>query len=539
MPVIKSCACVILALKKNVAFPDDLVRRLNGQLLIEYTLKLTDSAVGRDNCWIVTDSEEIKVFCLRKKFKVYYDPVLSLDKPKTFSKVSSNLEGISSTKAVCLLWPYTPTLCLTDLQNAIQQHLRRRSSYTISVKNEKRNEFISHGRDWKCANNPDDSLSYKRIRGFLITSSKNLFLNPSGKRFTPFVVSDGTHEIKGFSDWWVCEGLLRRKRIIFRIIGNPEIGMGHIYRALTLAHEINDHEIIFLCTEEEKLAVNKITGKEYKVESVHTDALIKRIRELKPALVVNDCLDTSSKYVSALAKSNIKTLNFEDFGTGSKLADIVINELFDVPLSKGKNIKWGKDFMFLREEFFSSKPNQWRKSVNSILVTFGGSDPRNLTLRILKKILPWCREKSLSVRVVVGTGYQHLEALNPIITKFSDVVSFTNSTGVISDLMENCQIAICGNGRTVYELSHMRIPGIVISHHERELSHKFACAKNGFIRMGTLDKENSLNNLFKHLKKLCINDDFRKNLWEKSSRHDFINNKQKVLKLIYNLIQES
>ena len=179
------------------------------------------------------------------------------------------------------------------------------------------------------------------------------------------------------------------------------------------------------------------------------------------------------------------------------------------------------------------------KSVNSILVTFGGSDPRNLTLRILNKILPWCREKSLSVRVVVGTGYQHLEALNPIITKFSDVVSFTNSTGVISDLMENCQIAICGNGRTIYELAHMSIPGIVISHHKRELSHKFACAKNGFIRMGTLDKENSLNNLFRHFKKLCINDDYRKNLWEKSSRHDFINNKQKVLKLIYNLIEES
>jgi spore coat polysaccharide biosynthesis predicted glycosyltransferase SpsG len=536
MAYLKNCAGLLLALKKNVAFPDDLVRRLNGKLLLDYSLELLEKTLGKKNCWVVTDSEEIKVFCQRKKFDVIFDPSLSMDKPETFSVVHAHFKKMSGTKAICLLWPYAPTLSLNDLRAAINQHIKEESIYTISVSEEKQNDFEPFGTDWKSAYNPEDSFSHKRVRGFLITSPKNLFRNPSRKRFTPFVVADETHEIKGFSDWWVCEGLLRRKRIVFRIIGNPQIGMGHIYRALTLAHEINDHEIIFLCTEDEKLAVSKIAGRDYRIESVRRASLVKRIRELKPALVVNDCLNTSSKYVSALAKSNIKTLNFEDFGLGSKLADVVINELYDVPLSKGKNVRWGKDYMFLREEFFSSQSNLWRKKVNRILVTFGGCDPRNLTFRILQRILPWCRERSLAVRVVVGTGYQHLQVLNELIGEFSDIVSFTNSTGVISDLMEDCQVAICGNGRTVYELSHMRIPAIVVSHHERELSHKFACAKNGFVRMGTLDRDNALNNLSKHFKKLCINEKFRKNLWEKSSQHDFINNKQRVLKLIYDLL---
>jgi spore coat polysaccharide biosynthesis predicted glycosyltransferase SpsG len=192
--------------------------------------------------------------------------------------------------------------------------------------------------------------------------------------------------------------------------------------------------------------------------------------------------------------------------------------------------------MFLREEFFSSQSNLWREKVNRILVTFGGCDPHNLTFRILQRILPWCREKALAVRVVVGTGYQHLQVLNELIDRFSDIVSFTNSTGVISDLMEDCQVAICGNGRTVYELSHMRIPAIVVSHHDRELSHKFACPKNGFVRTGTLNGDNALDILFKHFKKLCTEEKFRKDLWEKSSQHDFINNKQRVLKLIYDLL---
>ena len=39
---------------------------------------------------------------------------------------------------------------------------------------------------------------------------------------------------------------IRCKRIIFWIIGNQEVGLGHIYRAVTLALELRNHEVLFV-----------------------------------------------------------------------------------------------------------------------------------------------------------------------------------------------------------------------------------------------------------------------------------------------------
>ena len=42
-----------------------------------------------------------------------------------------------------------------------------------------------------------------------------------------------------------------------------------------------------------------------------------------------------------LKSLEIKIINFEDIGLGSKYADLVINELFDEPLNQFSNTVWG------------------------------------------------------------------------------------------------------------------------------------------------------------------------------------------------------
>ena len=39
---------------------------------------------------------------------------------------------------------------------------------------------------------------------------------------------------------------MQKKRIVFRVIGNKRVGMGHVYRSLSLAHELHEHEIFFV-----------------------------------------------------------------------------------------------------------------------------------------------------------------------------------------------------------------------------------------------------------------------------------------------------
>ena len=90
-----------------------------------------------------------------------------------------------------------------------------------------------------------ESQAFKIISTSLIQNGFNI------RKVKPvtYEISPDLIEIRSYQDWWVCEKLLKRKRIVFRIRGDEQIGMGHIYRALTLAHEITDHEVFFVCDE--------------------------------------------------------------------------------------------------------------------------------------------------------------------------------------------------------------------------------------------------------------------------------------------------
>ena len=92
------------------------------------------------------------------------------------------------------------------------------------------------------------------------------------------------------------------------------------------------------------------------------------------------------------------------------------------------------------------------------------------------------RKYKIFIQIVTGPGYRGFTHLEKIVSQTSGV-SLTHATGVISSMMESADIAITSNGRTVYELAHMNIPGIVIPQHEREETHSFAQEQNGFIKM--------------------------------------------------------
>ena len=58
----------------------------------------------------------------------------------------------------------------------------------------------------------------------------------------------------------------------------------------------------------------------------------------------------------------------------------------------------------------------------------------------------------------------------------------------MSRIMERTPIAIASNGRIVYELAHMNIPGIIVPVNEREKTHAFANKKNGFFPLRGFNK---------------------------------------------------
>src|SRR5690606_39558243 len=118
-------------------------------------------------------------------------------------------------------------------------------------------------------------------------------------------------DIDGVADWWVAEKALNRRRIVFRVDGGRASGMGHVYRALTLAGHLLDHELLSVLREDHPTGVELVRASRYSVRTFQGDPVL-AVAEADPDIVINDILDTELDYVRALRHLGWFVVNFED-----------------------------------------------------------------------------------------------------------------------------------------------------------------------------------------------------------------------------------
>ena len=531
---------LIPALKKTVAFQDDLVKKLAGTSLIQRAInKAVELGVEKSNIHLLTDSEEIRLIAERNRVQNYWDPEFVWGGTACFDNVSGYLKQVvQKYEYTLLLSPYAPLLTANLINKAMQALLDSKKDLLKPVKQVKRHLYDENGQSIVEAlfggvleTHSVESKAFTLMRTKLLQSSAD-----QRSSILSWPVEHDLMEIESYQDWWVCEKLLVRKKIVFRVIGNEKVGMGHIYRALSLAHEITDHEIIFASDIENTVAVNKLAGYDYWLDIYESDKIVEDIINLKPDLVVNDILSTSEADVLPLQQNGIKVINFEDLGEGARLADLTINELYDDAQFVGDNILWGHHYFFVRDEFHGAKPHRFKKRVESILLTFGGTDQHDLSSKIYHAIQEFCKERNICVHIVIGAGYKGYDQLE-VEARDEPLVTLTKETGVISSIMEQSQLAIVSNGRTLYELAHMNIPAIVVSQHEREDTHSFSCEENGFISVGIFKKGHTELEIIKQLTRLLDDEAYRHQLFERTTRFRFNTNKKKVIKRMLAVLQ--
>ena len=143
--------------------------------------------------------------------------------------------------------------------------------------------------------------------------------------------------------------------------------MGHVYRALMLAHEISNHKITFVCTSQSELAVEG--GGQPRLQEggpAGEDPLAQTVLAQRPDLVVNDFLNTSVEYMQALG--DIPKVNFEDEGPGAKYADLVINALYGENEGSEK-LPAGPDYFLPAGRIYQCRPQSAAGKSKTLLIT--------------------------------------------------------------------------------------------------------------------------------------------------------------------------
>ena len=300
-------------------------------------------------------------------------------------------------------------------------------------------------------------------------------------------------DIDNYEDWWVAERILKKKKILIKADASHEIGTGHIYRGLSIASKLVNHEVVFLIDEAQPLGIEIVSNNNYpyithnsakwegkEAETLAKEELIEKIVEYDPDIIINDILNTNSKYTKTLRDKGFFIVNFEDVGGGVKYAHMVFDALYEhkIPL---KNLYSGHKYYILKDEFYYQSFKEIKEKVNKVLLTFGGTDPNNLTEKVLESILESPYENQ--IEVILGLGYANKKEIQEKY-KDNERIEIYENVKNMSEHMHNADLIFTSAGRTMYEIASLGVPCICLCQNERELSHIFGNAEHGFINLG-------------------------------------------------------
>ena len=300
-------------------------------------------------------------------------------------------------------------------------------------------------------------------------------------------------DIDNYEDWWVAERILKKKKILIKSDASHEIGTGHIYRGLSIASKLVNHEVVFLLDEAQPLGIeivshnnypyithNSAKGKGKEADDKSKEEIIEKIVEYDPDIIINDILNTNSKYTKTLRDKGFFIVNFEDVGGGVKYAHMVFDALYEhkIPL---KNLYSGHKYYILKDEFYYQSFKEIREDVDKVLLTFGGTDPNNLTEKVLESILE--SDYKNKIEVILGLGYANKKEIQEKYKENERIEIYENVKNM-SEHMHSADLIFTSAGRTMYEIASLGVPCICLCQNERELSHIFGNAEHGFINLG-------------------------------------------------------
>ncbi len=267
---------------------------------------------------------------------------------------------------------------------------------------------------------------------------------------------------------------LGSSRIIIRVDAGHQVGMGHAVRCLALASELDeqyDCQVIFLTKEIGGIA-DLIQGRGFKVKLLPFNVnkqeeigyFLNLTTDYNADRIILDMKGEIGKdYILALRESGIPIVSIDNNSEGAQLADINIFPVAHFVENEGwKDYKgklfYGAEYVILSRDFQVNHPHL-KGEVLNVLVTMGGSDPNNLSVKVLNAL---SRINDITITIVLGCYFSVGEQIREIACRNQNIVVHDKVTNM-AELMCQADIALTSFGVTIYELAGVGVPAITIT----------------------------------------------------------------------------
>jgi len=288
--------------------------------------------------------------------------------------------------------------------------------------------------------------------------------------------------------------------------GGKDIGFGHITRCLSLYQAFEEKEII------PELILNSDGNIEYLLKGVNyqifnwldeKSKLFERVKDADIAIIDSYLADVSVyNTLSELVKLSVYV---DDNKRLSYPKGIVVNggiyaEELNYPYKNGVAYLLGTKYTPLRKEFWEVPEKKIKEKVESIMITFGGDDAKNMTPKIL--VLLNDEYPNLIKNVIIGRAFQNIDEIKKCENKNTNLIYYPDAEKM-KEIMSESDIAISACGQTLNELASVGVPTIGICVTENQLRNVKGWEKAGFLEYAGWYEEGNfverLKNLLKDL----------------------------------------
>ncbi len=259
------------------------------------------------------------------------------------------------------------------------------------------------------------------------------------------------------------------KKVVIRLDGDSDIGLGHIYRGLALADILKrKFGIEFVVRTSTTISPIKESGFDYTFIPA-TVTLVDEPNWFKEnyttdSIIVLDGYSFTKGYQKKIKELNYKLVYIDDLVEGKQVADLVINHCpgvkeSDYKIEEGTKLALGLNFALLRKSFIEFNRNKAIKSkkIENIFISFGGADSYDFSYKVAKEVLKLDFIKTINI--VLGAAYKN----NTIFSLEDTRLKIVNNLSEVEvfKLMKSIDLAIVPASNTSIELASLGIPMIL------------------------------------------------------------------------------
>ena len=251
----------------------------------------------------------------------------------------------------------------------------------------------------------------------------------------------------------------KNKKIIFRLDAGKKDGFGHLKRSVPLINFLlrKSFSIVICTNNSTKNFLSKNLQKKVflKKNNETEEIFFHRIKnKFRGYIIIIDKIYSYKKQTIIDIKKENEVIFIQNFSSGARFSNkLIVPDDHNKSKKVEKNVFRGSKYLVIRNEIKKIKSI---KESNFLGVTFGGSDPYNLTIKILE-ILQKINWKKKTI-FFYGEGYLNKKDL---IKKVSKVKNFDTCKFNFKKLLKS-RLILSAFGVTSYEIAMFNVNNLVI-----------------------------------------------------------------------------